>query len=473
MPSKPRELDAPQPLSGRWRSSTTRLIVIYGVFFLAWSIVLILSINWQTTQYLDQVVGQIIEQRAHFLSRVDREHLPMMLSTSGELDLRGATYYGLFDAKGAYISGNIDHLPEGLPLDGVVRPVTNGVLGINGERNSRAQAVAVRLESGDTMVLARYSGVADRIGELTRSAFGWGLSLLLIPGLIGGYLLSRGPLRRVRVMDTAIQPVMRGDLGTRLPVSERRDELDLLASIVNRMLDQVERLLGEVKGVSDSIAHDLRTPLTRLRAQLHRVQQQTDTNDPRAPTIERCIVDVDVLLDRFRALLRISELEDMRRRAAFGAVDLRETLERVHELYVPLAEEKHIAFTLDAKTLPTVHADAPLLFEAIGNLVDNAIKFSPDHATVVLSAEAHEEGARIDVIDSGPGVPVSEREAVLRRFYRSDRETGDGGFGLGLPLVAAVARLHGYCFEIGDNANGGARMTLYCWPCDDAGARTA
>ena len=464
---------APASLNERWRSSTTRLIAIYGAFFLVWSIVLIGTINWQTTQYLDSIVSQIISQRAHYLAGVERERLPSLLAATNESDLRGAMSYGLFDASGAYIAGNIDRIPNELPADGVVHALPSGVVSVSGQRADRAIGASMKLQSGETLVLVRNTNVADRIGAMTRSALGWALSLILIPGLIGGYLLSRGPLRRVRTIETAISPVMRGDLGARLPVTGRRDELDMLATIVNRMLDQVERLLGEVKGVSDSIAHDLRTPLTRLRAQLHRVKQQTDTHDPRAPTIERCIVDVDVLLDRFRALLRISELEDMRRRAAFGAVDLRETLERVHELYAPLADEKHIAFTLDAKKLPMVHADAPLLFEAIGNLVDNAIKFSPDHATVVLSAEAHEEGARIDVVDSGPGVPVSEREAVLRRFYRSERETGDGGFGLGLPLVAAVARLHGYCFEIGENANGGARMTLYCWPCDAAGARSA
>ncbi len=473
MPAAVSEREPPQPLSGRWRSSITRLIVIYGVFFLAWSIVLIVSINWQTTQYLDDVVGRILEQRARFLIHVDREHLPMMLATSSELDLRGATYYGLFAANGAYISGNIDHLPDGLPTDGVVRPLQNGVLGINGQQNSRAQAVALHLDSGETMVLARYSGVADRIGQLTRSAFGWGLSLLLIPGLIGGYLLSRGPLRRVRAIDTAMQPVLRGELGTRLPESGRRDEFDLLANIVNRMLDQIERLLGEVKGVSDSIAHDLRTPLTRLRAQLHRVRQQTPDDDPRSDLIERCIGDVEALLDRFRALLRISELEDVRRRAAFGAVDLRETLERVHELYAPLAEEKRIRFSLEVVPLPPVQADAPLLFEAIGNLVDNAIKFAPESGLVRLVAAHDEEGARIDVIDSGPGVPGSEREAVLRRFYRSENSSGDGGYGLGLPLVAAIARLHDFCFEIGDQPGGGARMTLYCWRCADAGARSA
>jgi signal transduction histidine kinase len=467
-----RELEAPQPLSGPWRSSTTRLIVIYGVFFLVWSIVLIVSINWQTTQYLEQTVGRILEQRVQFLSRVDRERLPMMLATSSELDLRGAMFYGLFDANGAYVSGNIEHLPEGMPFDGVVRSLPNGVLGINGQRNSRTQAVALKLESGDTMVLARYSGVADRVGELTFNAFVWGLSLLLIPGLIGGYLLSRGPLRRVKAMETALQPVMRGDLGARLPVTGRRDELDLLASMVNRMLEQIERLLGEVKGVSDSIAHDLRTPLTRLRAQLHRVLQQTPQDDARMVPIERCIVDADALLDRFRALLRISELEDMRRRAAFSEVDLRETLERVHELYAPLAEEKSLRFSVDARKTPTVQADAALLFEAIGNLVDNAIKFSPAGSTVTVRTVADEDGPLIEVADSGPGIQASEREAVLRRFYRSE-QMSESGYGLGLPLVAAIARLHGFCFEIGDRAGGGARMTLYCWQCQSAGARSA
>ena len=129
-----------------------------------------------------------------------------------------------------------------------------------------------------------------------------------------------------------------------LPLSPRRDELDMLATIVNRMLDEIERLLGEVKGVTDSIAHDLRTPLTRLRAQLHRAQQQHSAgDDPRTALIERCIVDVDALLDRFRALLRISELEDLRRHAGFADVDLAETLRRVHELYAPLAEERGIS----------------------------------------------------------------------------------------------------------------------------------
>jgi signal transduction histidine kinase len=450
--------------SERWRSGTVRLIAIYGAFFLVWSVVLVAAISWQTRQYLDRVVGEILEQRAHYLANVDREHLPSMLAATNQLDLRGVMYFGLFDAGGAYVSGNIDRPPDGLQPDGQIRELPHGLQTTSGERNARALGVAMRLGSGDLLVLARYTSVADRIGAMTRSALGWALSLLLIPGLLGGFLLSRGPFQRVRKIETAIQPIMRGDLGARLPISDRRDEVDMLASIVNRMLDRIERLLGEVKGVSDNIAHDLRTPLTRLRAQLYRLQTESDPNDARTAMLERCIVDTDALLDRFRALLRISELEDLRRRAGFGEVDLGDTLRQVHELYAPVAEDKDVKLALTVKDVPRVNADAPLLIEALSNLVANAITFTPAGGTVELRAGRTPQGARVDVLDNGPGIPPAERGAVLQRFYRGERGRDAPGFGLGLSIVAAIIRLHDFRLEISDNAPRGARLTIYCWP---------
>ena len=451
-------------LSGRWRSSTKRLILVYGTFFVAWTVVLVGAIRWQTANYLDGVVDSILEQRLRYLSSVERARLPALLAATTQLDLHGLMASGLFDAQGQYVAGDIEHLPDGLAIDGRVHPLPEGVQRISGERAGRMHAVALRLGDGAVMLLARDYRVVDQVGTIIRSGLLWALSLTLVPGLLGGYLLSRGPLRRVRDIETAIQPVMRGDLGARLPVSERRDELDMLAAIVNRMLEQIERLLGEVKGVSDSIAHDLRTPLTRLRTQLHRVQQLGGEGDPRNQLVERCIVEADALLDRFRALLRISELEDIGRRAGFGTVDVGETLRRVHELYAPLAEEKEVAFALDLGSVAPLRADGHLLFEAIGNLVDNAIKFAPRGGHVVLRATNAEGRVVIDVADDGRGIPADERDAVLRRFYRSAASGADEavGHGLGLPLVAAIARLHGYAFTIDDNAPHGTRMRLAC-----------
>ncbi len=461
--SSPQE--APAHISERWRSSTARLIVIYGVFFLAWMVLLVVLIQWQTSRYLETVVDEILEQRIHYLSTIEREKLPATLAMTGAIDLRGAMSFGLFDANNRYMAGNIDHLPEDFPADGQVHPLPAGVQRTSGEQTGHSRAVGLRFEDGVLILLSRSTSVIERVGDLIRNALFWALSLSVVPGLLGGLLLSRGPLKRVRRIETTIAPIMRGDLGARMPVSGRRDELDMLASIVNRMLDRIERLLGEVKGVSDSIAHDLRTPLTHLRAQLYRVQLESSTTDPRTPTIEHCIVDVDSLLDRFRALLRISELEDIRRRSGFGAIDPGEILHRVHELYLPLAEDKGVAFALDIEAaLPALHADGDLLFEALSNLVDNAIKFTPQQGNAALRAGKQPQGIRIDIFDSGPGIPPVEREAVLGRFYRSECGRAAPGYGLGLSIVAAIVKLHDYHFEIGSGEAGGSRMTIKCWP---------
>jgi signal transduction histidine kinase len=459
--------DAPLPLAGSfselWRSSTTRLILGYGALFAAWSIVLIGAISWETARYLENLVDQILEQRVHFLNTVERNRLPELLVATTALDLRGVMTFGLFDGEGHYLLGDIDQLPPELPLDGLVHPLPHGVRQVSGHRGTRTRGVALRRSRDDLLiVLVRDYSAVDRVGAIIRGSLFWAMSLTLIPGLLGGFLLARGPLRRVRNIEAAIQPIMRGNLRVRLPVSARRDELDMMATIVNRMLEQIERLLGEVKGVSDSIAHDLRTPLTRLRAQLYRLQREHLDSDSAAPLIERCLAETDALLDRFRALLRISELEDLHRRAGFGEVDLAEILRRAHELYAPLAEDKTLEFSLHVTPVPLVHADADLLFEAITNLVSNAIKFTPPGGQIALRTDHDPEGARIEISDNGPGIAPEEREAVLQRFYRAQRGQHRAGFGLGLSIVAAILKLHGFRLEIGANEPAGSRMIIHC-----------
>jgi signal transduction histidine kinase len=209
----------------------------------------------------------------------------------------------------------------------------------------------------------------------------------------------------------------------------------------------------------------LRTPLTRVRAQLHRLQRDAGPASEREGLIERAIHDIDGLLDRFRALLRISELEDMHRRAGFSAVDLRATLKNVREIYAPVAEDRQIRFELAlGEGALRVHGDPQLLLEALSNIIDNAIKFTPQSGTVHIGVTSTERGPRIDVTDSGPGIAASERGIVLQRFYRSASSSrAVAGSGLGLSIVAAIIKLHGFKLEITAAETGGARISILCW----------
>jgi len=298
------------------------------------------------------------------------------------------------------------------------------------------------------------------VGGIIGQALFWGLSLTLIPGLVGWHLLRRRPLRRVERLQRSLERIVAGHLEERLPLSPRHDELDMLADAVNTTLAQLERSMHEVKGVCDGIAHDLRTPLTRLRARLHQLQQ-LPLAEPQAERLGEALAETEAIMSRFQGLLRISELEDTRRRMAFAPLDLAALLRQAHEFYEPMAQEKAQTLTLElAADLPAVQGDAELLFEALVNLLDNAVKFAPLGGRVRLVAYAAGAGLRIEVIDDGPGIPEAERESVLRRLYRGDASRQQPGYGLGLSLVAAIVRLHGFSLSIAAAEPTGARVVI-------------
>jgi signal transduction histidine kinase len=451
-------------LSIHWRATTSRLLLAYGVFFVIWGLVLLGSIYWETLHYLESRTDLQLKQQITYLRSLDREHMLVALNDYVILERTNYNAWGLFDAQQKWQYGDILQFPAGVTIDGAsVRLPTEQV--INGPfapPTPTLSVIAAHLPDGEILVLAHTTRIAAHVGSIILHALWWGLSFTLVPGLIGGLILNRGPRRRIRQIESATQPIMRGDLRQRLPVGKRGDELDRLAAIVNDMLDQIERLMGEVKGVCDSIAHDLRTPLTRLRSQLYRVQQQMREEDPNAALIERCTADIDEVLARFRALLRISELEDRRRREGFIAVDLGRTLQQVHELYAPLAEDQQQQFVFEAEQGLIVQADPDLLFEALGNLVGNAIKFTPPGGRVVLRvARSGPELAHIEVVDSGPGIPEEQRHAVWQRFYRGEGNRDPGGHGLGLSIVAAIAKLHDFELRI-DGDDTGTCMVMDC-----------
>ena len=445
-----------------WRSATSRLILVYGALFAAWGLILVGVIQWETTRYLNSVIDQIIVQRMGYLVTTDPARLAATVDTAGLIDPHGVMSVGLFDASGRAVAGNIRRFPAEIIVDGQPRLLEGGIpRPFHADGEVRARAVASRLPDGKVLVIAKDTSTLDGLGAIVWRALLWGISLTIIPGLLGGFLLRRGPAKRIRVLQQATVPIREGDLTKRLPVGRRGDELDLLAGIVNTMLDEIERLMNEVKGVCDNIAHDLRTPLTRLRARLYRAQQQL-SDQPQASLLDACVTDVDGLLGRFRALLRVSELEDRNRCACFAEVDIADVLNQVHEFYAPVAEDRGQPFALDVQTLAPIRADAHLLFEALANLVGNAIKFTPPGGSIRLHAHMDKLGPRIDILDSGPGIPADERDAVTRRFYRGDNSRTTPGSGLGLSIVSAIVRLHGFALDIGDGETG-ARITLYCY----------
>jgi len=443
-----------RPLTDAWRSATSRLILIYGALFAIWCVVLLGVVQWESSRYLTNVVDGMLSARLHYLAKTDPRRLNDTVDTASAIDATGFMAAGLFDAQGRRLAGNVATIPKGLEEDNVIHAVAAQVEDHPGENGRRARGLATTLPNGQRLVVVKESATIDGLGAIIRRGALWGLSLTLLPGVLGGILIARRPARRVRQIQQAMEPIREGDLSVRLPVTRAGDEVDLLAGTVNTTLDEIERLLGEVKGVTDNIAHDLRTPLTRMRTRLYRVQQQfADT--PAAEQLEAAVEEIDTVLARFRALLRVSELEDRQRSACFEDMDLGAVLKNVHDFYAPLAEDRHQRFELDVGKLPPLRGDPQLMFEAFANLVGNAIKFTPNGGAIRLVALTDPTGdARIDIADTGPGIPVGEREAVFRRFYRGDETRAKPGCGLGLAIVSAIVRLHGYSLAVGGNDEG-------------------
>jgi signal transduction histidine kinase len=439
-------------LSEVWRTTTFRLSLLYGLMFAIGTVALLAMVYVQSAVYLTHRVDRILAAEASAELRMPPSELRQTIES--ELIINGRTsLFALFSSDGRRITGNLRALPKGLVLSG--RPIE---MAATPEFPASARLLARHLPSGEVLVVGRDIDQLREIRRIIASALIWSGGLIILAGLACGVALSAGPLRRLRELQAAGHDIAAGDLKRRMPSSGRGDELDMFAGTVNHMLGEVERLMSEVKTSSDMIAHDLRTPLTRARAQLHRLGQSTVASPA---DIARVTAELDEVLERFIAIQRISGIENRTRNAGFTATDLGEILRRAGELYQPLAEEAGVRLTVAAAPTATVEADAKLLFEAVSNLVDNAIKFTGEGGRVQLRLDAGADGPRILVEDDGPGVPADERTAVLQRFYRSERDQLRPGSGLGLSIVAAIVRLHRFRLELQDSAPG-LRVVIDC-----------
>ncbi|WP_245501168.1 sensor histidine kinase [Lichenibacterium minor] len=379
-------------------------------------------------------------------------------------DLHDVRFAALLDAAGRRVGGNMVGLPRGLPVDGRPRFTPADVLthdpGGDG-RPETLRAAAFRLDDGRILVLGRDLDELDHTRAVILRALLLGLGPMLAVGLGVGAFLGRRALDRVAAVDRVVARVAGGQLGERLPVRGTGDEFDRLARGINLMLDDLERLLGEVRDVGSSVAHDLRTPLTRARLGLERARDAVRDAAGGRRAIDEALAWLDASFAVITAVLRIGEVEHGRRRAGFARVALAPLLREVAELYEPLAEEKGVELALRIEGEADLAADRALLFEAVSNLVDNAVKFSALGRACSIGLVAERGEAVILVEDSGPGIAPAERGLVLKRFYRGEASRSSEGSGLGLALVVAVARLHGFRLTLGD-AGPGCRVELRC-----------
>jgi signal transduction histidine kinase len=314
-------------------------------------------------------------------------------------------------------------------------------------------ALGARLRDGAVLVVASdTSDLEDLRRGLGASTLGFGLGIVLL-ALVGGFVVGTLFLRRLERVNRAVERIMQGGIAERLPAIGMSVEFDDLTANLNRMLDRIEGLMEGLRQVSTDIAHDLRTPLTRLRQRLE-VLKETVPDPASQERVEAALAETDALLVIFRALLRISTVEAGSGRQRFARFDLSEMLERVSRAYIPVAEDSGHGLT--AHIAPDLHivGDAELLTQAATNLVENALFHSPRGSHIVLSLERRADGIVLTVADDGPGVPTEEREKVLQRFYRLDSSRGSAGAGLGLALVAAVAELHDVRLALLDNRPG-------------------
>lgn len=438
-----------------WRTTTFKLTALYGLLFAAGTIALLGMVYLRSTVFLTKRVDGILNTEADALAHSPRPGLRQRLIE--ELTLTGdkTNLFSLFTSDGTRIAGNLDAIPPALQLDG--KPIE---LSSSQGVPITSRILARRLPSGEILVVGRDADQLQEMRSLINSALLWsGVSIILV-GLACGTALSVGPLRRLRRLQDAAQEIARGDLKRRMPTTQRHDELDMFAVTVNSMMNEVERLMSEVKGATEVIAHDLLAPLARATMQLRRIEREPPTDHREIGAVASQIEEV---LERFRAILRIAELDTSHRRAGFARVDLADIVNAAADLYGPLAETAGIRLLPIAEHGVEIDGDSKLLFEAISNLIDNAIKYAGHGSTIQVRVGKNAAKPQLIVQDDGPGIPSEERAAVLQRFYRAERDRPIPGSGLGLSVVAAIVRLHGFDLLLED-ADPGVRAVIECHP---------
>lgn len=440
------------------RSSTLRLALICVGIFGATVCALFGYVYWSTASYVHGRSDRAIAVEHAILRQVyDRAGRDGLIATIrqriADERFEGGLYL-LADASLAPVAGNLKVWPSVLKGSEGWGNFNTPEWKPDAADWPLLRAVFETLPDGYHLLVGKDIDDLDEFAEKIEIALALSILLTFVLGAVASVFVTRRTMGRIEAINSTSRAIMQSGLGQRIPRQGTRDEWDQLAENLNLMLDRIEGLMGEVKQVTDNVAHDLRTPLARMRGRLEKAYARQRDGEHDQSLIGDTMADLDSVLRMFASLTRISQIEANDRTAAFRAVNLANIAREVVELFDAAAEEKggHLSVVADQPVLVT--GDRDLLFDAVANLVDNAIKHGREAGQVTVAVTRDLGGAVISVADDGPGIPVNECQQVFKRFYRLERSRCTPGNGLGLSLVAAVARLHGARIEMADNAPG-------------------
>ena len=436
------------------RSTSLRLALGYAGLFAASSLLLVGFLWWRSSGWLDREMDAAIGADAQQIKAELRDFgAPAAARAIGERiapDAGGQLVYLLADAGLKPLAGNLPAWPAAAGKPGWYWLELSRGGGVRAVR-----ALAIALPGGRRLLVGRDAQDRAELRALIVDALGWTAASGLLLAIGGGLLLRRAVLRRVELINAAAAAIVGGDLSRRVPTRGGADAFDQLARTINLMLTQIQQLVEGVRNTSNAIAHDLRTPLAELRARLEALLRARPPIEATMDEVHKAVADIDHVIGIFNALLRLAEIDSGVRRSGFRRVELAELATEVAELYGPLIEEKQAALVVDAEDGLAVNGDPYLLAQAVGNLVDNAVKYAPRWGAVSLRiAPSNGNSVEIVVADNGPGIAEAEKPRVRQRFYRCPTNGGAAGIGLGLSVVDAVARLHDGALALDDNRPG-------------------
>ncbi|MCW5733861.1 MAG: HAMP domain-containing histidine kinase [Enhydrobacter sp.] len=437
------------------RSATFRLALVYAGLFVVSAGVLFATVFVIATAALQSDMQAVLRTEALQLAEIHRRSgllgLAEQVTRRMNFRTRGPIYYLVQAPTQQVVVGNLPGMP---PVDGVVDFVRDRAAGDPEDARSKLTGFGLTLRDGSFILVAQDAGRLIDMQHAIIQAFAWAGALTLLLAIGGGILLGSNFVRRIDTIGRTSRAIMEGDLAARIPVRGNNDEIDQLVVGLNAMLDRIQQLMDGLRQVTSDIAHDLRTPLGRLRQRLEDARERATTTAEYEAATEAAIAEADGLLDIFSALLRIAQIEAGARTSAFAEVDLSSLLRSIVDAYAPSAEDAGHKLDAAIEGSVTIIGDRQLLAQLFSNLVENALAHTPPGSTVRLTLRKTANGFEAQVVDNGPGIPEAEREKVFDRFYRLDRSRTTKGSGLGLALVKAIASLHGLSLALKDNNPG-------------------